>query len=102
MLLDGSAAAAEAPLVAADGDWQQQCAAAAAGEGVAPAASMAAAAPQAPGMGAGAGGDVAALQEENQRLREQLDRALAAAQQWGRLNTQLQQLCAEQLLSNGR
>ncbi|GAB4815509.1 hypothetical protein N2152v2_002555 [Parachlorella kessleri] len=38
------------------------------------------------------------LQEENERLRQQLARALQAAQQWGEVNTQLQQMCSDMLV----
>ena len=114
VLLDGSAAGGSSG--GGEADWQQVLAAAdgssgglagAAGSAMQPAAAAGAAgaAAAAPGAaaagGVAAGGDIAALQEENQRLREQLERALGAAQQWGRLNAQLQQVCAEGLLANG-
>ena len=107
VLLDGSAGAAD---VAAGGDWLQQLAAtdgiagqaapaaAAAHPAAGAAAGVPAAAAAAPGSG---GGDAAALQEENARLKEQLERALVTAEQWGRLNSQLQTLCAERLLGDG-
>lgn len=107
VLLDGSAGMTEAAA-----DWQQQLAVADSG-GCPPAAGAAAAAvagsAQLPaaaavaigGVAAAAGSsDVAALQEENARLKEQLQQAVQQAQQWGRLNAQLQQLTAERLLGD--
>lgn len=109
VLLDGSAAAAAA---VAPVDWPASSllgASSAAFPGSspadasAPAASAVAAAGGAAASTSGGAADAAALQEENQRLREQLDRALATVQQWGHLNTQLQQICAERLLAaNGQ
>lgn len=108
VLLDGSAAAATA---VAPADWPAAAAlgsplAALAAGGPADDSAHAASAAAAQGgtaAAAGGGADAAALQEENRRLREQLDRALATAQQWGHLNTQLQQICAERLLAaNGQ
>ena len=108
MLLDGSAGAADA---AAGGDWLQRLAVAdgsvwqAAGA-AAPIAGQAAGsiAPGAAAAAAGAGGGSAAdaaAREENARLKEQLERALQTAEQWGQLNSQLQTLCAERLLGEG-
>ncbi|KAL4446691.1 hypothetical protein ABPG77_007935 [Micractinium sp. CCAP 211/92] len=108
VLLDGSAAAAAA---LAPADWPAATLLAAStdmagsipADALAPAANAVAAAGGAAATAAGGAADAAALQEENQRLREQLDRALATAQQWGHLNAQLQQLCAERLLAaNGQ
>ena len=105
VLLDGSAGAA-----AAAPDWPAALLAepaarggAAASAALLPAAAGAAgaAASGAAAAGTAAGGDAAALQEENEWLRGQLASALATAEQWGRLNTQLQQLCAERLLGAG-
>ncbi len=108
VLLDGSAAAAAA---LAPADWPAATLLAAStdmagsipADALAPAANAVATAGGAAATAAGGAADAAALQEENQRLREQLDRALATAQQWGHLNAQLQQLCAERLLAaNGQ
>lgn len=109
VLLDGSAGAAEA---AAGDDWLQrlaatdgsvwQAAGAAAPSATQPAAGAAAGgAAAAAGTGGGSAADATALQEENARLKEQLERALQTAEQWGRLNSQLQTLCAERLLGEG-
>ena len=87
MLLDGSAAAATAvagTLGGSGADWAQQ---------------QQQQQGQQQQQQLGPGGDAAALQAENQELREQLDRALQAAQQWGRLNAQLQELCADRLVA---
>lgn len=109
MLLDGSAGAAQAAaggdwlqrLAATDGSvWQAAAAAPAAGQAAAGMAPGAAAAGPS-GAGGGSAADAAALQEENARLKEQLERALQTAEQWGRLNSQLQTLCAERLLGEG-
>lgn len=104
VLLDGAAGAPD-PVA----DWQQQLAAAEAAGGwraaaepaTAAAVGSAAAGPAvaaAAAGGGGGGGDAAALAEENAALKEQLAAALQQAQQWGRLNAQLQQLTAERLL----
>jgi pre-rRNA-processing protein IPI3 len=109
VLLDGSAGVG---LGLGAADWQHQhieqqlgvAAIAGSGAGAAPggaAAVPAGAAAEAAGTGPGDAPGVEALREENQRLREQLERAVQTAQQWGRLNTQLQELCAEGLLANG-
>ena len=110
VLLDGSAAAVAAAAAGPSGmdvDWRQLLATAGVGVGAAaaPAATAESAAAEGAAVAAAAaapgGADLDALQEENQQLRQQLERALQTAQQWGRLNSQLQQMCAEGLLANG-
>ncbi len=110
VLLDGSAGAADVAaggdwlqrLAAADGSvWQAAGAAAPAGRQAAGGATPGAAAAAAAGAGGGSAADAAALQEENARLKEQLERALQTAEQWGQLNSQLQTLCTERLLGEG-
>ncbi|KAL4854511.1 Protein ROOT INITIATION DEFECTIVE 3 [Chlorella vulgaris] len=88
VLLDGSAAAR------GGNDWEEQQLGAANGDVVEAAGTGATLPAVAASAAAGGGSDVAALQQENAELKEQLQRALQAAEQWGRLNAQLQQVNA--------